>query len=314
MRREIFQPLGMSRCQIGTWNRDEVGNVAAPHVWRSGQYAEVHAAGPLEQAATMDAAGGVRCSLHDMLTWAMNWLSPTPEQLAWLPQRQRQREWTSYTPMPIAARRHAWDGTLFYSYGYGWRIADVDGQMTVSHTGTLSGMYSAMTLLPFQNSGFVFLINADADSARTVLIEVLTKQFTAPQKARSVASYAEELARAEQQQGTTRVPDTSSRRLATATELQDQLGVWRDPWFGEARLCPAGDGVLFASQKSPKLSGQVMRAGEQYLVHWANGNSEVWLHFPQQGEDTLHLAKIDAAGDFSDDFEDMAFKRDHACE
>ncbi|MGA9368393.1 MAG: serine hydrolase domain-containing protein, partial [Steroidobacteraceae bacterium] len=145
MRREVFQPLGMSRCQIGTWNRDAVGNVARPHIWRDGRFVEEPASGPIVHAATMDAAGGVRCSLNDMLIWAMNWLAPTPSQLAWLSPEQRQKEWTGYTPMPISARQHAWDGTLFYSYGYGWRIADADGQMTVSHTGTLSGMYSAVT-------------------------------------------------------------------------------------------------------------------------------------------------------------------------
>src|SRR6185312_3711165 len=72
MRREIFQPLGMSRCQIGTWHRAKVGNVASPHIWRDGRYIEEPAGGPIVHAATMDAEGGVRCSLNDMLTWAMN--------------------------------------------------------------------------------------------------------------------------------------------------------------------------------------------------------------------------------------------------
>ena len=91
--------------------------------------------------------------------------------------------------------------------------------MTVSHTGTLSGMYSAVTLLPFRNSGYVFLINADADDARTVLNEVLTKRFTAPQNTLTVASYAAELARNEQQQRVPRVPilpHASLRRLSTS--------------------------------------------------------------------------------------------------
>jgi CubicO group peptidase (beta-lactamase class C family) len=314
MRREVFQPLGMNRCQIGTWNRGEVGNVASPHEWRDGHYIEVPASGPIVHAATMDAAGGVRCSLNDMLTWAMNWLAPTPKQLAWLSPEQRRKEWTGYTPMPISARQHAWDGTLFYSYGYGWRIADVDGQMTVSHTGTLSGMYSAVTLLPFRKSGYVFLIDADAENARVVLNEVLTKRFTAPQMARSVASYADELARMDQQQRSSHVPDTSSRKPATPGDLRDQLGVWRDPWFGEARICARGDDVFFASQKSPRLAGQVMRVGESYLVHWGSGNSEAWLLFPRQAGDTLHMAKVDPDADFSDDYEDLAFKREHACE
>ena len=314
MRREVFQPLGMSRCQIGTWNRDEVGNVALPHIWRDGGFVEEPASGPIVHAATMDAAGGVRCSLNDMLKWAMNWLAPTPKQLIWLSPQQRRKEWTGYTPMPISARRHAWDGTLFYSYGYGWRIADVDGQMTVSHTGTLAGMYCAMTLLPFRKSGYVFLIDADAENARVVLNEVLTKRFTAPRNTRSVASYADELAREDQQQQASRVPDTSSRKPATPKDLENQLGVWRDPWFGEARICARGDGVFFASQKSPTLSGQVMRVGAHYLVHWGSGNSEAWLLFPEQAGDVLHLAKVDPDADFSDDYEDLAFRRERACE
>jgi CubicO group peptidase (beta-lactamase class C family) len=314
MRREVFQPLGMSRCQIGTWNRDEVGNVARPHLWNDGRYVEEPASGSIVHAATMDAAGGVRCSLNDMLVWAMNWLAPTPRQLIWLTPQERRTEWTGYTPMPISARQHAWDGTLFYSYGYGWRIADVDGQMTVSHTGTLSGMYSAVTLLPFRRSGYVFLIDADAENARMVLNEVLTKHFTAPQKARSVASYADELARMDEQRRTSRVPDTSSRKPATPAELRNQLGVWRDPWFGEARICARADAVFFASQKSPTLAGQVMRVGEHYLVHWGSGNSEAWLLFPRQVGDALHLAKVDPDADFSDDYEDLAFKREQGCQ
>jgi CubicO group peptidase (beta-lactamase class C family) len=314
MRREVFQPLGMSRCQIGTWNRDQVGNVARPHILQDGRYVAEPASGSIVHPAAMDAAGGVRCSLNDMLTWAMNWLAPTPKQLAWLSPQERQKEWTGYTPMPISAQRHAWDGTLFYGYGYGWRIGDVDGQMTVSHTGTLSGMYSAVTLLPFRNSGYVFLIDADADDARAVLNEVLTKRFTAPQNTRTVASYAAELARNEQQQRVARVPDTSSRQPARPGDLKDRLGVWRDPWFGEVRICARDGAVFFASQKSPRLAGQVMRVGERYLVHWGSGNSEAWLHFPARPGDALHMAKVDPDADFSDDYEDLAFEREHACE
>ncbi|ULU26294.1 serine hydrolase domain-containing protein [Dyella terrae] len=313
LRREVFQPLGMNRCQIGTWNRDEVGNVADPYLLHDGHFVPVRADGPIVHPATMDAAGGVRCSLNDMLTWASNWLVPTQKQLAWLSPEQRRKEWTAYTPMPISARRHAWDGTLFLGYGYGWRIADVDGQMTVSHTGTLSGMYSAMTLLPFRRSGFVVLINADAEDARSVLIEVLTKQFTAPGKARSVTSYADELEHDAQQQRTSHVPDTSSRKKATPTELAGQLGVWRDPWFGEVQLCAQGDTVRFASLKSPLLTGQVMRVGDRYLVHWDRDEIEAWLRFPEHAGGTLRMAKVDPDADFSSDYEDLAFTREHAC-
>jgi CubicO group peptidase (beta-lactamase class C family) len=316
MRREVFAPMGMTRCQIGTWNRDEVGNVADRNVWRDGKYVLEAANEPIVHPQTMDSAGGVRCSVNDMLKWAMNWLAPTPQQLEWLSPEQRRKEWTSYTPMPIAKRRQEWDGTLFYGYGYGWRIADIDGQVTVSHTGTLSGMYSAMTLLPLRKSGFVFLINADADHARSVLIEALTKHFTAPDKARSVASYADELEQGGKRQRAAQIPDTSSRQPATAEELKAQLGTWRDPWFGEARICAQGDMVRFASIKSPLMTGQVMRVGHQYLVHWDTDavDVEAWLHFPEKSGGALHLAKLDPGADFSTDFEDLAFTRERGCE
>jgi len=251
-----------------------------------------------------------------MLTWAKNWLVPTPQQLEWLSPEQRRKEWTSYTPMPISKRKRDWDGTLFYSYGYGWRIADIDGQMTVSHTGTLSGMYSAMLLLPLRKGGFVFLINADADNARSVLIATLTKHFTAPGKARSVASYADELEQTDKQQRASHIPDTSSRKPATVAELKAQLGVWRDPWFGEARICAQGKAVRFASAKSPRMAGQVMRVGDKYLVHWDSDavDVEAWLRLPEKSGDALHLAKVDPDADFSTDFEDLAFTRERGCE
>ena len=314
MRREIFQPMGMNRCQIGTWNRSEVGNVAAAHTLREGRFVAETGDGDVVHASTMDPAGGVRCSLNDMLTWAKNWLVPTPQQLDWLSPEQRQKEWTIHTPMPISKRRRAWDGTLFYGYGYGWRIADVDGQMTVSHTGTLSGMYSAMMLLPFRKSGFVVLINADAEDARSVLIEMLTKHFTAPDKARSVASYADELESEKRKQQISHVPDTSSRKPALATDIGAQLGLWRDPWFGEARICAQDGGVRFVSLKSPRLTGQVMRVGDRYLVHWDHDDIEAWLRFPEHAGGTLHMAKVDPDADFSSDYEDLAFTREHACD
>ncbi len=308
-RREIFQPLHMTRCQVGEWNRDEVGNVAQPHAREGDRYVVTDADGAQIHPSTMEAAGGIRCSLHDMLTWAMNWLAPTPAQLQWLAPAQRQAEWTPYTPMPISKQRRQWDGTRFLAYGYGWRIADVDGELTVSHTGTLSGMYSALTLLPDRQSGFVILINAEADDARTVLNETLLKTFAAPQRARTVASYADELQREENTRHASRVPDTSSRKPATPRELSAQLGVWRDPWFGEVSICPQDSGVQFASLKSPMLEGPVMRVGDRYLVQWAHGDAEAWLRFPGRPGDTLRMAKVDPDADFSYDYEDLAFTR-----
>jgi hypothetical protein len=170
-----------------------------------------------------------------------------------------------------------------------------------------------MTLLPQRKSGFVVLINADAEDARTVLTEMLTKHFTAPNMPRTVASYADELENESRQRHASHVPDTSSRKPAAPADIGAQLGLWRDPWFGEARICVQDGIVRFASSKSPRLTGQVMRVGDRYLVHWDHDDVEAWLRFPAHSDGKLHMAKVDPDADFSSDYEDLSFTREHAC-
>ncbi|MGH8080790.1 MAG: serine hydrolase domain-containing protein, partial [Lysobacter sp.] len=43
LRREVFEPLGLQRCQIGAWDRDAIGDVAQPHSLRDGRYVAVRA-------------------------------------------------------------------------------------------------------------------------------------------------------------------------------------------------------------------------------------------------------------------------------
>nr|WP_238978920.1 serine hydrolase domain-containing protein [Lysobacter arseniciresistens] len=315
MRREVFEPLGLERCRVGAFDRDALGNVAQPHTRGQGGNVAMRLDPPQVPAITSAAAGGIRCSLDDMLAWARNWLAPTAAQLEWLPQERRAELWTAHTPMPVSQRRRDWDDTRFYAYGYGWRLADIDGEWSVSHTGTLGGMYSQLHLLPDLGDGFVFMINGDADEARTVLNQVLVERLTPDGEARSVAEVAAALAqRSGGAAASTALPDTSSRRPATAASASQWLGTWRDPWFGEATICPAGDRVEFRSAKSPRLSGDLMRVGDRHLVDWHADHAEAWADFSvADGARRLVMAKVDPQADFSYDYEDLAFVRTGAC-
>lgn len=319
VRREVFQPLGLSRCRVGAWRPDQVGDVAQPHARVGDRNVAANAGDAMVEPLVSAAAGGIRCSLDDMLTWADNWLAPDAKQQAWLSAEQRQAAWVPRTPMPISARRRAWDGTRLFAYGYGWRIADVDGVYTVSHTGTLSGMYSVVTLLPDRRSGFVVLINGEAEAARTVLNEVLLKRFTKPADDRGVAYYADELQReSESKQSATKQHDTG-REAPTLKQFGQWFGVYRDPWFGEARICPEGGQARFVADKSPMLSGRIMRSGSRYVVDWDHDSvdAEAWLDFhPATASQTarLTMAKVDPEADFSYDYEDLSFERIRGCE
>lgn len=320
LRREVFAPLGLSRCRIGDWSRDAIGDVAQPHVRRDGGHVAVRRDGAQIAATTMDPAGGVRCSLRDMTAWIGAWLDPERAGVdgkPWLSPRQREELWRPQMAMTVSKRQREWSRTHFAAYGYGWRLSDADGLFKVSHTGTLMGMYSLVTMLPERRSGFVVLINGDAGQARSVLDQVLSERYTAPARARTVAYYADALEREAQAPAAKRAPDTSKRRAIPASALRDRLGVYRGPWFGEASVCARGDGVEFAARKSPLLAGKIVGVGERLLVDWAADevDAEAWLDFATaaDGAVSLTLAKVDPDADFSYDYEDLAFARIGDC-
>ncbi|MGY1457360.1 serine hydrolase [Luteimonas sp. A534] len=338
LRREVFEPLGMVGCRIGEWRVAEAGPVAAPHAWRDGAWV-ARPDGDVVADMPMAAAGGVRCGLGDMLRWMQAWLDPDTlgaDGKPWLSQAQREAAWTAHMPMPLSRRMREWNRSHYSAYGLGWRLSDVDGTQKVAHTGTLSGMYSAVTLLPELGVGFVILINAEAGDARTVLEQALSKQFTAdgigrdgdtPGAASSglVEHYAGLLAaeRARAAAATADAGDVPAtdpvRRPATAVEAATWLGRYRDPWFGEATVCMAGEGVRFESMKSPRLSGPVLFAGERLVVDFdtLGSDADAWMDFAA-GTDgravRLAMAKVDPDADFSYDYEDLAFERIGDCD
>jgi len=320
VRREVFEPLGMTRCRVGEWRRDRVDNVAQPHMRQHERNVPVRSDGEIVPASTMAAAGGIRCSLDDMLAWVRAWLDPDSIGKQWLSDAQREALWAPQTLMPVSRRQREWDHGRFSAYGYGWRIADVDGMRKVSHTGTLMGMYSVVTMLPEKQVGFVILINGDGDEARTVLNQVLIKRYTASDPKLTIAHYAGLIAQErDQRPAAQRAPDTSSRKAVRPGEWVSRLGVYRDPWFGEVSICRRGETVQFRAHKSPMLSGTLMRVGTRLLVDWHDESvdAEAWLDFAPASHNmpvTLTMAKVDPQADFSYDYEDLSFTRMRDCD
>ncbi|BBD80922.1 serine hydrolase [Aerosticca soli] len=318
MRREVFAPLGLARCQVGAWQRDEVGNVAQPHGWIDGRNQPIRIDGAQIPASAGDPAGGIRCSLNDLLAWTMNWLAPTPAQLQWLTPAQRVVLQSPHMPIPLPALRRQWDHSHVMAYGYGWRMADVDGQWTVWHTGTLAGMYSELMLLPDRRGGFVLLINGNGGAARTVLGEALLKFFTDPADTRGVAGYAallDEAAAAKGARSDTALPDSATLPPANPERMAGRLGVYRDPWFGTVSVCAQDGTVHFRADKSPRLAGLVVEDHGRYLVRWDDRSidPDAWLDFHAAAPMRLTLAKRDPHGDVSADYEDLDLTRVGAC-
>lgn len=319
LRREVFEPLGLSRCRIGAFSRDATGNIAQPHRRVDG----ANAPGRLDEeeipAIASAAAGGVRCSLDDMLAWMGNWLDPerTPD---WLSAEQRRAMWTAHMPMPIGALQRRWENTHFLAYGYAFRLSDVNGAYRVGHTGTLDGMYSAMAMFPDSRSGYVFLINGEAGQARQALEAALSRLMTRPDSAPRIADFARDLEARRAASGAAEArAEAAARSAVRPDDIASVLGVYRDPWFGEIRLCPEEGVVRWRSKKSPRLYGRIERAGERLLVAWehpAAEGADAWLDLSpaEGGSTTMRMAAIDPETDFSFDFHDLSPHRTHDCD
>jgi CubicO group peptidase (beta-lactamase class C family) len=318
VRRELFEPLQMTGCKVGEFALADAGSVAQPHVLENGVIKRTRGDAEVVEAIASAPAGGIRCDLDAMLVWANNWLSPNAAQQAWLGQAQREEMWKARTPMPVSSLKKRWEKTHYHAYAYGFRLADSDGVWTVSHTGTLGGMYSMMMLLPDQKSGFVFMINGAGGAARTVLGTSLLKLFTAPAASLGVAGYADDLAKpAAVTQVNQTLPDLRKRKPVRAGEMQAWLGRWRDPWFGEVRICQVGQGVQWRSLKSPKMQGDISRLDGRYMLVWDSKDvdEEPWLSFSEEaGVRKLHMAKINPRGDWSSDYEHFSFTKVGECD
>ncbi|HBN54030.1 MAG TPA: penicillin-binding protein [Stenotrophomonas sp.] len=317
VRQEIFVPLGMDRCQVGQWSPTAVGNVAQPHYRQDGRNVVGGRDGEVAADFPSMAAGGVRCSLDDMLRWMRALLDPA-QAPGWLDTAQRRALWTAHMPMPIGQRLRDWDNTHFLAYGYGWRLSDMDGQWKVAHTGTLSGMYSSLALLPDRRSGAVILINGEGEDARTALMQALLERQTAPAAGHDVLHYARLLEQEKAQRrsdGHVR-PAMAPAVAVAARNFGTDAGVWADPWFGRITLCPAGKGMAFAAEKSPAMRGRVMSSDGRPWVQWQGlgEDAEAWLEFSGEGgQRILRMRAIDPDIDFSYDYQDLEFHRVGDC-
>ena len=316
MREQVFEPLGMTRCQVGAWSVKRVGNVAQPHAWRGDRNAVVNADGAISPDLPSMAAGGIRCSLRDMTRWMQVLLDPALAP-GWLDAEQRRTLWTLHMPMALGERQRRWDNAHFYGYGYGWRVSDMDGQWEVAHTGTLSGMYSSLALLPDRRVGVVMLINGEGEDARTALMQAALKRFTAPNDARPAMEYLAELKADQAARAATghQRPPTSDARQASASDLPRWQGRYSDPWLGPASLCPGKDGLRFSVDKSPRLQGAVLQLQGRWLLRWdtLGDDAQAWLRPGEGPAPTLDLRAIDPDIDFSYDFQDLHFTRTGDC-
>jgi CubicO group peptidase (beta-lactamase class C family) len=280
----IFSPLDMT-CFAGDVPTKKLKNTAMSYAHDDEKGIYEVPRNSIQQAQQMSvAAGGIVCNAQSMSKWVKALLAPEtlPFSIDTL-----NALWSPNTILDISDSEEALDGTLFNTYGYGWRIADMHGYKLVSHTGTLSGYQAYVALLPELEVGVVVLNNGSNYGARSSVMQHILKSFIPTQRLPDttpsdwVQAFVDLQAEQEADYFANYqpVPEASLPMRVSAQQL---IGSYQDTWFGSMKITAAetskgqlNEGTLrIESERMVTLKGSVIPyEGNRFKVEWDNKNA-----------------------------------------
>jgi len=312
--------LGMQRCFAGRIPDREMVNVAAPHARVEGQWTVIERNRTPAEPTKFAPAGGVVCSLGDMLTWVKLQLGrgQVPGGPALFGEAQSRRMWSPNNWLGVGAQAAEWHGTHFSAYGLGWRLRDVHGFQEVGHTGSLDGMRAQVLMLPELELGIVVLVNGSSSDARDAVAYTIEQAFLAAEP----RDWVETLRAASEEDPApaavvAAAPEQAPERVRSQPlPLSQYAGRYADPWFGEVGVRLDGDKLQFSSLRSPQLSGPLEHvSGDIFLARWGDRSMDMdaWVRFHQDeagGVTSMSLKRAPGEeGGGPDHFQYLAFKR-----
>jgi CubicO group peptidase (beta-lactamase class C family) len=280
----IFSPLDMT-CFAGDVPQRKLKNSAMSYAHNDEQGIYAVPRNSIQQTQQMSvAAGGIVCNAQSMSKWVKALLVPKtlPFSIDVL-----NALWAPHTILDISDSEEALDGTLFKTYGYGWRIADMHGYKFVSHTGTLSGYQAYVGLLPELEVGVVVLNNGSNYGARSSVMQHILKSFIPAQRLPDtsptdwVEAFVELQAEQEAEYYANYQP-VLQPSLPMQVSNPQIIGSYQDKWFGSMKITeldapkgqPNGASLRIESERMVTLKGSVTPyEGNRFKVEWDNKNA-----------------------------------------
>jgi len=323
----IFKKLGMKKCFAGGVNTKNHTNLAAPHGIVEDSLILLQKNLMNNKTNLMAAAGGIKCSAKDLLTWVemlLN-LGKSNSSKKLLSEKQVKELWKPVTSLPISSNMRTYDKTDYRYYALGWRVSSYQGEHRVSHTGTLGGFMSQIIMFPTRKLGIVILTNQQSASARNALarnlMNIILNQL--PDRRQKLdkdwlkyyidvnnKSYTKSFV-------TSNVNKHSESRISNNKKLY--LGGYEDSWFEKITFSEENDLIMFKSEISPRMivkvyfHGEHINGGTTPWIKWNDRSFEadVWLFnsHNELGEPIITMKAISSKTDFSFDFQDLNFKK-----
>ena len=320
VKNRIMQPLDMDNSFTLPPGMVDPDKLASPHLAEDGKLRTIPYY-ELDPEKINGAAGGVLSNVDDLCRWMLLHLNEGRygEELdKQLFSKASQREmWQIHTAIPV--RPNSRYNPHFSGYGLGWRLTDMNGQFSVSHTGDLSGMLSKTIMLPDLELGVVVLTNSYYGGAgvfRAVSQTIVDSYLGLDEydwTDHYLTSYQTSSggARAEVERVWKTVEDASDAHI----NPDDYVGVYEDPWFGKIRVFLQENKLWFSSLRSPALTGPMyFYKANAFAIKWEkrtlDADAFAIFSLDEEGRaNEIRMKGISPDIDFSYDFQDLNFSR-----
>lgn len=316
----IIEPLEMKNSYSSLAQIEDREIAATPH---SSETGPLKAISHFEQNCDNinGAAGAIYSSASDICRWMLVHLNHgkygdgLDKQLF---SKTRQGEmWTIHTSLPLIPipryRNH------FSGYGLGWRLADMNGNLVVSHTGGVPGMLSKTIMVPDLDLGIVVLTNTSLGGG--AVFETVSRTIQDSYMGLEDFGWMEKIATIQSRQQTKgdQVTEDVWKTVEAANDdhldPNDYIGIYQDRWFGKVEVYPKADQLWFKSLRSPKLVGQMhFYKANSFAIKWdyrdMNADAFAIFSLDEEGKaQSIKMKGISPNIDFSFDFQDLDLKR-----
>lgn len=316
----ILDPLGMDHSSTLPASMSGLENLATPHMEVKGKL-ETIAWFEHNPASMNGALGAVLSNANDLSKWMLVHLNQgkygeSLEKHLFTQASQREM-WKIHTTINV--RPNSRYNPHFSGYGLGWRLADMNGKLTVSHTGDLSGMLSKTIMIPGLELGVVVLTNSyyGGDGVFQAVTQTILDAYLGLEPYDWTGYYLERHLRSSGSASAEldRVWETIETGDHHGVSIENYVGVYEDLWFGKAEVYLVDGQPWFRSYRSPQLTGPMYHyKANAFAVKWENRelDADAFTIFSMDEEgvaQTITMKGVSPDIDFSFDFHDLLFER-----
>lgn len=316
--KRIMEPIGFNLSRA-SWSRVKNNpNIIDAHVPFNGKVQAI----AHDWSENANAAGGIMSNLTDLCKWVILQMNNGKygEGLSkkLFSEERHHDMWAPQTIIDVNGPGAY--NTHFAAYGLGWFLSDVKGYKQVSHTGGLLGTVTQVTLLPELNLGIIVLTNQQSGAAFSAITNTIKDSYLGITGKDRVKQYHDNVVKNEAEaktitDGIWKAIDSTQKTSKIKPNNAMFTGIYADKWFGNVTITEKDGGLRFNSEKSPRLSGQMLPyKANTWIVKWDDRSfdADAYMIFSLDSEgraDGIKMKAISPLTDFSFDFHDLDLKR-----